>query len=205
MPTSTEPAAQSEGLARTKRWTRDHFIISTDPNMLNLIKINEIYAREEIHWTRPIPIPDLRLLIDKSFCFGVYETTPPPPIPAFPVNPGHVSQRPTQIGFARLVTDEVSFAYVTDVYIQPNYRDQGLGSWLLACIDEILLGMHLLHRVLLLTGEGAKGERFYERRLGMEVFSRSEEVSVMTKIGRERQEMNREGKRPATRGSLEQN
>ena len=45
-------------------------------------------------------------------------------------------------------------------------QGKGLGTWLVECVREVLGGMDGLRRVMLVTGEG-KGERFYERELGM--------------------------------------
>ena len=39
-----------------------------------------------------------------------------------------------QIGFARVITDKAVFAYLADVVIDPQFRGQGLGKWMLSCI-----------------------------------------------------------------------
>jgi len=39
-----------------------------------------------------------------------------------------------QIGFARVITDRATFAYLCDVYIDENYRGYGLGKWLIGCV-----------------------------------------------------------------------
>ncbi len=74
---------------------------------------------------------------------------------------------PTQIGLARLVTDHVTFAYLSDVYILEEYQGKGLGTWLLGCVDEVLGGWKELRRVMLMTS-GSQG--WYERVLGVKVF-----------------------------------
>jgi GNAT superfamily N-acetyltransferase len=48
-------------------------------------------------------------------CFGVYAQD---------------ADRPSQFGFARVVTDYATFAYLADVFILPDYQGQGLGKWL---------------------------------------------------------------------------
>lgn len=39
-----------------------------------------------------------------------------------------------QIGFARVISDHATFAYLADVYIEEEYRGRGLGKMLMACI-----------------------------------------------------------------------
>lgn len=74
-----------------------------------------------------------------------------------------------QIGFGRLITDEVTFAYLTDVYILPQYQGKGLGTWLMECINETIESWPELRRAMLITsGEPAKA--FYKKLLQMEPF-----------------------------------
>jgi GNAT superfamily N-acetyltransferase len=40
----------------------------------------------------------------------------------------------TQIGFARVVTDCATLAYLADVFVLPEYRGAGLGKWLIECV-----------------------------------------------------------------------
>ena len=42
---------------------------------------------------------------------------------------------PKQIGLARLITDYVTIAYLTDVYVLEEYQGKGLGTWLLGAVD----------------------------------------------------------------------
>jgi GNAT superfamily N-acetyltransferase len=74
---------------------------------------------------------------------------------------------PRQIGLARLITDEVSFAYLTDVYILDEYQGKGLGTWLIKCVDETLSSWPELRRALLVTNHGSS---FYGEKLGMKEF-----------------------------------
>jgi GNAT superfamily N-acetyltransferase len=78
-------------------------------------------------------------------------------------------KNPTQIGFARLITDEVTFAYLTDVYILKEYQGKGLGTWLIQCVDETMNSWPDLRRALLLTS-GNTGKAFYKKLLRMEPF-----------------------------------
>ena len=55
------------------------------------------------------------------------------------------------IGFARLITDYVTFGYLTDVYILPQHQGQGLAKWMMACLDDVLSSWPDLRRALLFT------------------------------------------------------
>jgi GNAT superfamily N-acetyltransferase len=70
------------------------------------------------------------------------------------------------IGFGRLITDYVSFAYLTDVYVLPEHQGKGLAKWMMQCLDEILDSWPELRRTLLLTGDPS-AVRLYEKTLGM--------------------------------------
>jgi len=66
---------------------------------------------------------------------------------------------------ARLITDEVSFAYLTDVYILEQYQGKGLGSLLMKCVKETLSTWPALRGTWLLATCGGD---FYSKRLDME-------------------------------------
>lgn len=50
-----------------------------------------------------------------------------------------------------MVTDDVTFAYLTDIYILPEHHGQGLGRWMLECLGEIVRGWKYLRRFMFLT------------------------------------------------------
>lgn len=66
-----------------------------------------------------------------------------------------------------MITDEVSFAWITDVYILPGYQGKGLGSWLIGCVNEALSSWPQLRRAMLITSDMGK---LYEEKLGMKPF-----------------------------------
>ncbi|KAL2003834.1 hypothetical protein VTN02DRAFT_2051 [Thermoascus thermophilus] len=155
----------------------EEFVISTDPRLLSIQAINAAYAMDFLYWAKPFPENELRQILSGSLCFGVYrydrrnnKTSASPGHADTSIAPDEVEQ----IGMARLVTDTVTFAYLTDVYVLPAYQSRGLGSWLLDCVAETLSvdNMPHLRRVMLLTSsqksDGGKAERFYERKLGVE-------------------------------------
>lgn len=92
------------------------FLISTNKKLLD-IKIIQAYLSERSYWAQGIPIEIVQRSIKHSVCFGLYKEQ-------------------QQIGFARLITDEATFAYLADVFILESHRGQGLSKWLMQCIHE---------------------------------------------------------------------
>ncbi|KAJ9605493.1 hypothetical protein H2200_010150 [Cladophialophora chaetospira] len=76
--------------------------------------------------------------------------------------------RPSLIGFARLITDRVTFAYLTDVYTLPEWQGQGLGKWLISCVQDAVEDMPYLRRSLCIVGHSKdKGTDFYGKLMKM--------------------------------------
>ncbi len=98
---------------------RGDFSVSTDKTKLQLDVIHR-FLSEESYWSKGIPREVVEKSIEHSLCFGLYDET----------NEEH----PQQIGFARLVTDRATFAYLADVFVLPSYRGRGLSKWLMECI-----------------------------------------------------------------------
>ena len=96
-----------------EEWTRGDFSVSTDPSRLDLAVIHAYLTNS--YWARNIPLEIVRRAVAGSLPFGVYEGT-------------------RQVGFARVVTDRATFAYMADVFALEEYRGKGLGKWLVACI-----------------------------------------------------------------------
>lgn len=124
-----------------QQWHKDGFTISTEKACLNLDVIHGFLS--QAYWAKGMP----RELVAKSIentalCFGIYQGDP------------HKG-RAAQIGFARVITDRTTFAYLADVFVLPEFRGRGLSKWLMRVITEHpdLTG---LRRFLLLT-QGAHG------------------------------------------------
>ncbi|KAL6238349.1 hypothetical protein BDW75DRAFT_201564 [Aspergillus navahoensis] len=153
-----------------QQWTRQSFLISTDRSLLSLSAINAAFASEPLYWAYPLPESVLQEMINHSFCFGLYKT----PSPATPSSTNHApeneSERPQmqQIGFARLITDNCTIAYLSDVYILPEYQGLGLGGWMLDCVDELVRPLPHLRWFLLRTRE-ERSLGAYRARFGMDV------------------------------------
>ncbi|RDW75096.1 hypothetical protein BP6252_06238 [Coleophoma cylindrospora] len=149
-----------------KDWYRSDFLISTSHTLLQPDTINQFFGTDAMYWTSPLPEDPLKKMLDNSLCFGLY---------ALPQSSAEIAGRtnPKQIGLARLITDEVSFAYLTDVYVQPEYQGKGLGKWLIGCVDEVLMSWPHLRRAMLVTSNGG---RFYKEVMGMKQFESGIEV-----------------------------
>jgi GNAT superfamily N-acetyltransferase len=92
---------------------RDGFTISTDPARLDLDAICSFLARS--YWASDRPRETTQRAVEHSLCFGVHEGE-------------------QQIGFARVVTDFATFAWLADVFIAEEYRGRGLGKWLVEVV-----------------------------------------------------------------------
>ncbi len=150
-----------------RTWTRDSYLISTDPSLIPIRKLNVWFASDDIYWANALPEDAMREMLQSSLCFGLYQTKPkpeakPPPTPS-------LSQE-TFIGIARCITDFTTFIYLTDVYIEPSSQGNGLGTWMMQCVQEVIESMPHLRRSLLFTGDWKRSVPFYQRVLGMQVF-----------------------------------
>lgn len=144
-----------------------------------------------MYWGKALPPDQLQQALTNSLPLGLYKATPPskPPksegSPESPRTPSPTLEAEQdedleQIGLARLITDRVTFAYLTDVYIRPEYRGTGLGKWLVKCCKEVVDDMPAIRRWVLVTSL-AKSKAFYERELGMWDSREEEGFIVMTK------------------------
>lgn len=139
-------------------WHRPpHFLISTSPSLLQPTAINAAFGSDFVYWTKPLPEDKLQLLLANSLCLGLYDASTP--------------SDPKQIGFRRLVTDKLTFAYTTDYYVLPEYRGMGLGEWLQDCtrelIEEIEAGMDRSLRGFRVITATKLNPEWYEKKLGM--------------------------------------
>ena len=105
---------------------RDPFFISTDKNKLNVPFIHN-YLSTETYWAKNIPVNVVEKSIAGSCCFGLYTKE----------NISIAEEKIStvrQIGFARVVTDYATFAYLADVFIVENFRGKGLSKRLMEAI-----------------------------------------------------------------------
>ncbi|WP_371367305.1 hypothetical protein SRRS_13110 [Sporomusa rhizae] len=96
-------------------WQKGDYTISTDKSLLDFTVIHNFVANES-YWGQGRSQELMRRAIENStFCFGIF-------------------QGKKQIGFARVISDLTTFAYLADVFVLRDYRDQGLGKWLIQTI-----------------------------------------------------------------------
>jgi GNAT superfamily N-acetyltransferase len=107
-------------------YQRDGYAISTDRQRLDAGLIHD-FLREDSYWAQERPHAVVEKSIEHSLCFGVYAGT-------------------EQVGFARVVTDYATFAWLCDVFIVKSHRGRGLGKWLVESVvaHPELGGMRLL-------------------------------------------------------------
>jgi GNAT superfamily N-acetyltransferase len=84
--------------------------VSTDKNKLDVPFIQHFL--KDIYWAAGRTMEEVQITIDNSFCFGIYLND-------------------KQIGFARVITDYVVFAYLMDVFITEEHRGKGYSSILI--------------------------------------------------------------------------
>lgn len=90
------------------------FLISTEREKLDIDFIHG-YLCNQSYWAQGRSRVNVEKSIQNSLCFGVFD-----------------SER--QIGFARLVTDRATFAWLCDVFIAESHQGQGMGKWLIESV-----------------------------------------------------------------------
>lgn len=88
-------------------------VVSTDQGLLDLDLIHGFLSQS--YWARGIPRALVERAVRNSLCFGLYE-----------------GER--QVGFARVVTDQATFAYLADVFVIESHRGRGLAKALVAAV-----------------------------------------------------------------------
>jgi GNAT superfamily N-acetyltransferase len=94
---------------------KNEYHITTDPSLLDIEMIHEFLSKRS-YWAQNIPRVVVERSIANSLCFGLF-------------------QNKEQVGFARVVTDKATFAYLADVFILEDYRGKGLARWLMETIQ----------------------------------------------------------------------
>src|SRR5256885_1519323 len=90
--------------------------IDTDKRRIDIAGIHRFLSGES-YWAKNRTLEQTLTAIENSLCFGLYKGR-------------------EQVGFARVITDKATFAYVGDVYVLETYRGQGLSKWLMKTIVE---------------------------------------------------------------------
>ena len=90
-------------------------MLSTDRERLDLDVIHGFLT--ECYWAKGISREIVARSIENSLCFGIYAGN-------------------QQAGFARVISDFATYAYIADVFVLDTYRGRGLGKWLMECIMQ---------------------------------------------------------------------
>lgn len=99
-----------------KAFLEKGYLISTDKSLIDFDKVYH-YLEEESYWSKGIQVARLKRAIENSMCFGIYKGK-------------------QQAGFARVVTDKATFAYICDVFVLADHRRLGLSKWLMQTIVQ---------------------------------------------------------------------
>jgi GNAT superfamily N-acetyltransferase len=98
-----------------QEYRRNGVVVSTDRARLDLDVIHGFLTG--CYWAKGISRERVARSIENALCFGVY-------------------QEGKQIGFARVISDYATYAYLGDVFILEGYRGRGLSKWLMECIVQ---------------------------------------------------------------------
>jgi GNAT superfamily N-acetyltransferase len=107
------PAANPDTVVESRR---GEFSISTDQAQLDLDVIHGFLTN--CYWAKGIPLDVVARSIEHSLCFGIYDGSG------------------AQVGFARVISDFSTIAYIGDVFVLDTHRGRGLGKWLMQCITQ---------------------------------------------------------------------
>jgi GNAT superfamily N-acetyltransferase len=105
--------ADSEAIVQHRR---GEVLISTDPARLDLDVVHGFLTN--CYWAKGIPREIVVRSIEHAMCFGIYDGGG------------------AQVGFARVISDFATVAYVGDVFVLEKHRGRGLGKWLMQCIVQ---------------------------------------------------------------------
>ncbi len=95
---------------------RDGLLISTERSLLQIDSIHRFLSQVS-YWAAERTKEQTITAIENSICFGIYDGN-------------------EQVGFARVVSDCATFAYVGDVYVIGTHRGRGLSKWLMQTIID---------------------------------------------------------------------
>ena len=136
-----------------KNFKKDSYLISTDKSRLDINIIHNFLSNS--YWAKNRSLKTTKLTIKNSLCFGIYF-------------------KQDQIGFARVITDYATFAYLADVFVLEDFRGKGLSKWLM----EVILNyseLQNLRRWFLATRDAHK---LYEK-FGFKPLSEPEKLMEM--------------------------
>jgi GNAT superfamily N-acetyltransferase len=123
----------AKGMTGDADCLRGDYDIKTDVTAFDFIRVHD-WLSNDAYWSPDIPLNVVERAFSNSLAFGLF----------------HAKQG--QVGVARMITDRATFAYLADVYIDPQHRGQGLAIWLM---ETIMAHTELqgLRRMMLATSD----------------------------------------------------
>jgi GNAT superfamily N-acetyltransferase len=129
-----------------RRWHRDEFTIDTDPARIDVGVVHGFLTT--CYWAQGIPRDVVKRSIDGALCFGIYRDGGEAGVGADGGASGEAGSATggeadssadnraagEQVGFARVITDYATYAYVGDVFVLEPWRGRGLSKWLMECV-----------------------------------------------------------------------
>lgn len=140
---------------KVHEWEQEGYLISTDHDKLDVPAIHRYLTRST--WAAGIDEGTVSTSIQNSLNFGVYH-------------------HGLQVGFARIITDYATFAYLCDVYVLEEHQGHGLGKWLIECFHSHPV-FEKLRRIMLFT---TTAPWLYEK-LGYEPVNRPDYAWTITR------------------------
>jgi GNAT superfamily N-acetyltransferase len=98
-----------------ERWTRGDYEIRTGVEPVDLDAVHQFLSNESA-WAKGISKDLVRRCVENSLCFSLFHSN-------------------KQVGFARVISDFATIAYIGDVFVLDEHRGKGLGDWL---VERIL-------------------------------------------------------------------
>ena len=150
----------------TAEFQQGRYTVSTAQERLDVDAVHGFLRRSS--WAPRRTRETVVKSIANSLCYGIYD-----------------EQTRAQVGFARVVTDYCTFAYLCDVFVDESHRGRGLSKWLMSCIMQhpelrslrhFLLATKDAHGLYARYGFApVPGERWMEKRLPTQAWSAADE------------------------------
>jgi ribosomal protein S18 acetylase RimI-like enzyme len=102
-------------LDQVSHWVRGTFTVTCDPAKVDRAAVAEFLASS--YWAKGIPRATVEKSLAHSLCFALLDGD-------------------RQVGFARVISDRATIAYLGDVFVLPEYRGRGLAKWLMECVTR---------------------------------------------------------------------
>ncbi|WP_277183686.1 GNAT family N-acetyltransferase [Caballeronia sp. BR00000012568055] len=116
-------------------WTKNAYRVTTDIERFDFDVVHR-YLSEVAYWSPGIAREKVERAARHSLAFGLFHGD-------------------AQIGYARMITDTATFAYLADVFVLPEHQGAGLGTWMMECVMAHP-ELQALRRMMLVTS-GAHG------------------------------------------------